>query len=63
MHLEDMFRLIEEKRSEFIAKRAANIRFVGSATGLFSPEGDTGGKSPDEKIEAELTQVEVAAGK
>jgi len=63
MHLEEMFRNIEEMRREFIAKRAAKVCFTGSAAGVFSPEENKGETSPSEKIEAVLTKVEVAAGR
>ncbi len=63
MHLEEMFRYIEEKRREFIAKRAAKVCFAGSAAEVFSPGENTGEKSPNEEIEAVLTEVEVAAGR
>lgn len=63
MHLEELFRYIEEKRSEFIAKRAAKVCFSGSSAGVFSPGENTGETSPNEKIEAVLTEVEVAAGR
>ncbi len=63
MHLQEMFRRIEENRREFIAKRAAKVCLAGSAAGVFSPGENKGEKSPNDEIEAVLTEVEVAAGK
>ena len=63
MHLEEMFRYIEEKRRELIAKRAAKVCFAGSTAGVFSPGENNGEKSPNDEIEAVLTEVEVATGK
>jgi hypothetical protein len=63
MHLQELFRCIEEKRTEFIAKRAAKDCLAGSTAGVFSPGENKGEKSPNEKIEAVLTEVEVTAGK
>ena len=63
MHLEEMFRRVGENRRELIAKRAAEVRFAGSAGGVFSPGEGEGEKSPKEAAEAVLTEVEVAAGR
>lgn len=63
MHLEEMFQYIEENRSAFIANRAAKTCFTGSTAGAFSPGEDAGENSPNDEIEAVLTEVEVAAGR
>jgi len=63
MHLEEMFRYIEENRREFIARRAAKVCLAGAAAGVFSPGENKGDKSPNEKIEAVLAEVEVATGR
>ncbi|HEC03342.1 MAG TPA: hypothetical protein ENI81_07370 [Phycisphaerales bacterium] len=57
MHLEELFRHIAEKRSEFIAKRAATTSFTGSATGVFPPRENKGENPPNNQIEAALTKV------
>jgi len=63
MHLEEMFRRIEENRRGFIAKRAARACFTGSAAGASSRGEDNGETSPHDEIEAVLTEVGVTAGK
>ena len=60
MHLEELFRHIEENRREFIASRAAKSSFSGSPAGMFSPGENNGENPPNDQIEAVLTEVEVA---
>ncbi len=63
MHLEEMFRRIEENRRQFIAKRAAKVCVTSSAAGEFSQGENNGANLPDDGIEAVLTEVEVTAGR
>jgi len=63
MHLEEMFQYIEERRREFIAKRAAKACFTGSTAGVSSRGEDKDEKLPNDEIEAVLTEVVVTGGK
>lgn len=59
MHLEELFRYIEQNRREFIAKRAAKVCFTGSAAGVFPRGENNGEKSAEDEVEAVLAEVEV----
>ena len=60
MHLEELFRCIEENRREFIAKRAENACFTGSAAGVCRSGENDGKKSSNEQTEPVPAKVEVS---
>jgi hypothetical protein len=59
MHLEELFRYIEQNRREFVVKRAAKVSFTGSAAAVFPRGGNKGEKLANDEIEAVLAEVEV----